>query len=361
MNGITLMQYIFLIHGSQLGTGILSLPRTLAVKSGTDGWMSIVLAWLINCLAGWIMLLVLKKYPDHTLPDLFNHLFGKWLGRLLVIPFVAYFAITALITMVNAMLFIKAWFLPKTPGYLIIFLFSIPSFLVVRHGLRVLARYSELVFFMLLWMPFIFLLRIGDTNWMHLLPLFKEGWEPVVRGLSETAYAFAGNEILFFIYPFLIKKQYAVHGMIIANTITMLIYTFVTIMCFVFFSPDGITTLNQPALNFLQIIEFRFLERFDMIFLAVYLFEVSTAWNAYAFCTAFSTSNILNKQDHSSHALMYFLLVIGCVYIAKPTWNLSEKWTTFVSDVEVVVMYVFPLFLLIFATGLEKYRTWKSG
>ncbi|WP_235439595.1 GerAB/ArcD/ProY family transporter [Paenibacillus sp. DMB20] len=101
---------------------------------------------------------------------------------------------------------LKHGFCRKTPGYLVILLFAVPSFLVVRHGLRVLARYSEIVFYMLLWMPFIFLLKIEDTNWLHLFPFFKEGWEPIVRGLSETVFAFAGVEVLFFIYPFLNKK-----------------------------------------------------------------------------------------------------------------------------------------------------------
>lgn len=39
---ITLMQYILLIHGIQMGIGILTLPRELAEKSGTDGWIAII-------------------------------------------------------------------------------------------------------------------------------------------------------------------------------------------------------------------------------------------------------------------------------------------------------------------------------
>ncbi|WP_235439594.1 GerAB/ArcD/ProY family transporter [Paenibacillus sp. DMB20] len=141
----------------------------------------------------------------------------------------------------------------------------------------------------------------------------------------------------------------------------MLVYVFVTIICFVFYSPDGITVVNQPGLSFLKTIEFRFLERFDMVFLAVYLILVSKAWNTYAYVSAFSTGRILNKQDHSSYAFIYFLLVIGCVFFVNPTWNLSEKWTTLVSYIGMAVIYVFPLFLLVFALGHEKYRRWKAG
>lgn len=34
---ISLMQYIIMIHGLQIGVGILTLPRELAERIGTDG------------------------------------------------------------------------------------------------------------------------------------------------------------------------------------------------------------------------------------------------------------------------------------------------------------------------------------
>lgn len=361
MNEITLMQYIFLLQGTQVGTGILSLPRTLAEQSGTDGWIVILLGGIVNFAAGWIILLTLRKYPDFTLPDLLDHLFGKWLGKLLLIPLIAYFAFFGWIVMINSMLFIKAWFLPKTPEYLIVLLFAIPSYFIVRHGLRVQARYAELVFYMMMWTPLIFLVTLEHGHWIHLLPLFKEGWEPIMNGLTKTVFAFAGNEILFFIYPFLKKKQYAVHGLLIANTLTMLVYLYVTIICFVFYTPDGITTINQPVLSLLKTIEFRFLERVDMIFLAIYLIVVSRVWSAYIYCAVFSTCHLLRKQDHSSHAFIYFIMVIGCAYVVKPTWNQADQWVTLLSNSGIVVLYVMPVLLLVYASGLEKYRRWKAG
>lgn len=361
MNGITLMQYIFLIQGAQVGTGILSLPRVLAENSGTDGWVNILIAWGINCFAGWVILLTLRKYPDFALPDLFAHLFGKWIGKLLLLPLIAYYAFFAWIIMINTMLFIKAWFLPKTPGFLILLLLAIPGYLVVQHGLRVQARYAEFVFYLMMWVPLIFLATLKHGHWLHLLPVLKEGWEPILHGLPKTVFAFAGNEVLFFIYPFLKKKQYAVHGMLIANTMTMFLYLYVTIICFVFYTPDGITTLNQPVLSLLKTIEFRFVERVDMIFLAIYLIVVSRAWNAYIFCTVFSTSFLFKKQDHSSHTFVYFALAIVCVYLVKPTWNQTEHWMTLLGNAGMGMMYALPVLLLVYTSGFEKYRRWKAG
>ncbi|WP_248928052.1 GerAB/ArcD/ProY family transporter [Paenibacillus hamazuiensis] len=360
-NEITLMQYIFLIQGTQLATGIFSLPRTLAEKAGTDGWMDIPIAWLINLLSGWVILLTLRKYPDYTLPDLLKHLFGKWLGRLLLLPFIAYFAFFGWIIMINTMLFVKAWFLTKTSQYLIVLLFAVPGYLLIRHGLRVLARYTEFVLYIMLWMPFLFLVTSRQWHWIHLLPLLKEGWGPVMSGLPKTVFAFAGNEILFFIYPFLQKKQYAFRGLVIANTLTMLLYLYTTVICFVYYTPDGITSLNQPLMSMLKTIEFRFLERVDMIFLALYLIVVSRSWNAYIYCAVFSTGQMLNKQDHSPYALVYFALAVVCTAVVMPTWNQSDEWSNMLGNAATVVLYVFPVLLLVYAAGFEKIRRWRAG
>ncbi|MGD8189324.1 GerAB/ArcD/ProY family transporter [Brevibacillus ginsengisoli] len=361
MNEITLIQYIFLLHSAQVGTGVLSLPRTVAETSGTDGWICIVIAWVINCLAGCLMLLTLRKYPDFTLPDLFGYLFGKWFGKLLLLPLLAYFAFFGLDIMVNSMLYIKSWFLTKTPAYLVVFLFAIPSFLVVRNGVRVQGRYVELIFYLTMWMPLVMLIPLGKGNHLHLLPVLKEGWGPVVKGLTNTVFAYAGIEALFFLYPFLQKKKYAIHGFLIANTLTMLYYLYVTIVCFIFFTPDGITSLNQPVLSLLKNIEFRFLERFDMIFLAIYLLVVSKAWVVYIYCTVFSSSQILNKQDHSKHTAIYFLLAIVCVYVINPTWILSESWTKVLTKAALVVMYALPVILYLYVRGFELLRRGKVG
>ncbi len=41
---------------------------------------------------------------------------------------------------------------------------------------------------------------------LHLLPIFKEGLYPILKGTKETITPYAGLEIAYYIYPFLQKK-----------------------------------------------------------------------------------------------------------------------------------------------------------
>ncbi|MBE7096654.1 GerAB/ArcD/ProY family transporter [Bacillus cereus] len=354
-NDITLMQYIVLINGMQVGTGVLSLPRVLAEKAGTDGWIAILIGWISSTIAGVFIVKTAAKYPEDTLYEILIRFFGKIIGKTLVIIYMMYFALYSCIVLVNAMLYLKGWLLPKTPDYLVIFLFSIPTFLIARNGPRIIGRYSELTFYMLLWIPLFFLIPLKENgSWMPFFPLFKEGWKPILTAVPTTVYAYLGFDIAFFLYPFLQKKQYAVHGMVIANTLTMVFYLFATIVCFAYFSPDSITQFNQPVLNLLKVIEFRFLERFDMILLAIYLPVVSTCWIPAIFCSVFCSSRLLGKQDHSSHVVVLLLLIIGCVFWISPSWNQAETGLQVLSNAGLGLTYILPIILWMYGWLYEK-------
>ncbi len=145
-NEITLMQYIILINGVQVGTGVLSLPRVLAEKAGTDGWIAILIGWIFSTISGVFIVKTAARYPEDTIYDILIRLFGKIVGKAFVVIYMMYFAFYSCIVLINAMLYLKGWLLPKTPDYIVIFLFSIPTYFVARNGPSILGRYAELFF-----------------------------------------------------------------------------------------------------------------------------------------------------------------------------------------------------------------------
>lgn len=345
MNEVTTMQYILLLHGAQIATGVLSLPRGLAEKAGTDGWMSLIVGWILNLTASLLIIQVMKRFPDCTLIDILGQLFGKWVAKIATVPLILFFVCSACVVQINTMLYVKTWLLPRTPDYLIMLLIAIPSYMVARNGWRVVGRYSELVFYMTALMPFFLLLPLKDNHLIHLFPLFKEGVMPVFQGVETTIFSLLGFEIVFLLYPFLQKKQMAVRGIVVANTLTILVYLFVTLICFAYFSPDEILVYNQPVLNLLKVIQFRFLERFDLVFMAFYMFAASSAWIPYLFCASFSASQLLGKQDHSPYAAVFTVLCIAVVFVIHPSWNQSEIMTKWMSRSGIGIAFVFPLLL----------------
>lgn len=350
---ITVMQYIFIIQGIQIGPGILSLPKVIAEKAGPDGWISIFIGGIISMLASILFILVAKTIPHDSPSTLLNKLFGKYVGGGIRYIYILYFSLYYWIVLVKSMLFTKNWFLSNTPDYVIIFLFCVPTYVLLKKGLQIVGRYCELMFFMTMWLPFILLLPLSEGNWLHFLPILKDGFTPILEAVPTLIYSYLGFEICFFLYPFLQQKKYAIHGVVIANLITMSVYTLVTIICFYTFSPNSITQFTQPILNLLKLIEFRFLERFDMIWLSIYLLVVSTSWIAFLQGVLL----LIKGADTKKNFLLLGLLLTGgiAVIVISPSWQQSEGYQNIISHIGFIVAYIFPFVLWLYSKFFYKY------
>ncbi|WP_419877773.1 GerAB/ArcD/ProY family transporter [Brevibacillus centrosporus] len=344
-NEITVMQYIFLIHGAQVGIGVLTLPRDLANIVGTDGWMSIILGWAVSVMVSLILTKAMSRYPEMTIIEILQLLLGKWLGKAVVFLIVLYCILASMTVFTYAVSLINNWLLPQTPAYIVVLLFIIPAHQVIQSGVRVLGRYSELVFYFTLWMPLVLLTMWRNMHWLHLLPVLREGWAPIFQGVPSTILSFVGFELSFFLYPFLQKKQYAALGIVTANTLSMLVYLSVTLFCFGFYSPDEITQFTWPTLGLWKIVEFRFLERVDILFLASYMFILSTTGLPYMLFTVFTTSQLLGKQDHRKHLYIFLFLIIVVSFIYMPSFSDMQKLVKLWGKVGLVVAYAFPVVL----------------
>ncbi|WHY03441.1 endospore germination permease [Neobacillus sp. DY30] len=347
-NQVTFMQYIFLIHGVQVGVGLLTLPRELAEKAGTDGWISLIIGWLFSTIASLIIIQVMKHYPNGTIIDLITHYLGKWCGKIAAFIFILYFAFIGSIVFVREGLFIQFWVLSQTNLLIILLLLSIPSYLIIRNNITILGRYAELVFFLTIWVLFFYLNPLKEAHWLHLFPIMKEGWLPILTAVKTTIFSFMGFEIAFFLYPFLQQKHKASIGIFIANTLTLVVFLVVTIVAFTFYSPDEITQYNEPTINLLKIVEFKFLERLEIVFLSLYIFVISTTVLPMFFVTVFSASRLFGKQDHSKYVIWLLLFNLVYVFFLPQSFERNRQLQNLGEPISVLLEYAFPLCLWVY-------------
>ena len=355
-NEITTMQYICLIFTTEVGIGVLPLPANLVKHVGTDAWVSVILGWALVSAASLVIIQVMKRYPEGTLPDLLTHYGGKWAGRAGAIVTALYFAYYVYVAFVRVILYLKVWLLPQTPDIAIVILLVIPTWLIARNGIRVQGRYAELVVFMLCWMPFVYMYVLKEAHPLHLLPLFKEGWKQHLAAVHESIFNYIGFEMPFILYPFLKKKHLASVGVVAANTLSMLVYLLVTFTCLMVFSPDEIKLYNEPNISVLKIVEFPFLERFEVLFLALYLLLACLTWIPFLYCTVYCTSWLVGKKDHSRHLFAVLLLLVILYVFYAPTFNQSDKMISLVVWAATGFGVVLPFILWIFVAAMDRYR-----
>lgn len=360
LNDITLMQFIFMIHGAQLGVGVLTLPADLAKIAGTDGWISLFLGWAITLIVSVVIIQIMKHHPEDTLYDLLPRYFGKWLGLLLNLLVVGYFLLAFFSSTFGALSVVKQTLLPKTPNYLLALVVCIPIYTIAKNHLRIIARYAELTFWGCLWLLPLFMYALKESVWLNLLPMIKEGWMPILKGGKATTLSFQGFETLFILYPFLKHKNKALKGVFIANSLTLFIYVLAVLVCFLYFPPDGITHYNWPPLRLLKTLEFRFLERFEVIWIVGYLFILSRIWIFTLYYASLGSSRIFGKQDHRPYVRIYVLGLLMASFFYAPGYSNGQKFQEWSGNAGIVFAFIFPWFLWLYTTLFRRLRKGAS-
>lgn len=356
-NQLTFKQYVFFIYKTQVGIGVLSLPRDLAEISGTDGWISIFLGWLFCIFISILIIKIMEKHPEQTLFDILPQYFGKWLGNGIIILWILYATFSASVVLLTSIHIVQVWILPRTSYQVLLLLFLVPIYISTRHGIRVIGRLAEFVYVFTLWLPLIMLLALRDIHWLHFLPIAKEGWVPILGAVKKTTLSFLGFEMAFFLYPFLQEKKAAYKGIILANTMSMVIFLLVAVISYLRFSSIEVKQFIWPTLNVLKLIRLPFLERLEIIFLSFYLFVLFMTVIPYLYVATWGTAKMLGKQDHRPFLGIFVLLwiVLSCFFV--PTYKDVIDIGKVYGQTGLTMTFAFPFFLFLYS----RLMLWRRG
>lgn len=351
-NQISPRQYILIIFQTQVGIGVLSLPRDLAKTAGTDGWISIILGWVLSILVSLVIVNIMQKNPESTLYELLSTYFGMWIGKSLSILWIVYAAFAATIVMFSTIHIIKIWILPETLNFVLMFLFIIPHYMIAKDRVRVIGLFADLVLLITFWMPILLLIPLKDAQWpyqwYYLLPIAKDGLIPILTTVKSTILSFLGFEMAFILYPFLKDKKSAYKGIIIANSLSMITFLMITVISFIRFAPEEVTEYVYPTLNLLKLIQFPFLERLEILFLSFYLFMLFMTIIPYLYMAVLGISQLLGKQDHRNplRIVLSIWLIMSFFFIpsSSQVTEMGKAW----GNLGLFFAFAFPIFLWIY-------------
>jgi len=138
---LTFWEAVFLIVGTQIGAGILGLPKVVAPLGTFWGSAAIVLAGLLSMLTAIFLLEALYKVnPRYHIYDLSAHFFGKWgIILTLAILYSGYGALVAYVGGVAQIIHTMLGISPQIAG----FVFWLLASVVVIAGLKITGAAEE--------------------------------------------------------------------------------------------------------------------------------------------------------------------------------------------------------------------------
>ncbi|WP_129688196.1 GerAB/ArcD/ProY family transporter [Gottfriedia acidiceleris] len=353
---ITYVQFVLLIFGVQVGIGVISLPRILEDKAGTSGWVSLLFGGLLSFLISVAIVKLREKDPSCSFNMYFTHCFGKVLGTFFSLFFTLYCLGTGFAIILRSILFIQSYILPDASLFILLVLFLIPTYQFVTGGIQVLGKYIEIIFPIIIFMLIMLLFTLKQSNIHFILPLIKDGWLPIFKAIPTTTSSFLGIEIIFIIYPYLDQKEKALKGVLVANSLTTFVYVYVSIICFVIYSPDEIGVIFEPVLDILSVIEFQYVERLDFILFSLFLIVISKTWIMYLWIGVTNLAEMfrLKRVD-------YLFIGFSCVFLFLtsffiPTFKQNDQQIQFLTMYGVIVIFILLVFIWFRSIGNKVIR-----
>lgn len=186
--------YTFLVFGSIVGVGVVSLPNDIVKIAYEDAWISAILGGIYPLYMVLIAKAMVKRFPYGNIILLSKKYLGKYVGSLLNIIFYSYFiflssmGLSAYISLIRT--FVLGFLTLEKTIYIMVLIIIYTS----SKGLKTLGKINVYIFFITI---VIFIspypaLRQGSIK--NVMPILHSGTINILKGSLNTAVAYAGIE-----------------------------------------------------------------------------------------------------------------------------------------------------------------------
>lgn len=322
--------------------------------AGRDTWISLVLAALIGVGVLMVTTRLAFIFPNQTIIEYSQILFGRSLGKVIGALYIWYFFHLGVIELRNYGEFMTTLIMPETPLWFFQLSFALVVAYLVYQSIEVIGRLSELIFFfgMLTFVIIIILHGLSGVEHIeNLLPVLEGGVSRVIKGAVPIA-AFPFLELILFtmIFPRVnspdkIRKAafWAIFiiGMVLDGILFMELATF----------GNNMARLTFPGYYNVRMISVGgFIERIDPTLISIYylcgLIKIGVCF--YAFIIGLS--QLLGLNDYKPLIIpSAVIMVVLSISVYENTFEMLNFAINIWPIYSIPFQVVFPVLMLIIA------------
>ena len=325
-----------------------------------DAWLSMLMGGVIGLGLTWLHVKLSVLHPNQTLAQFSQELLGKWLGRLIILPYlITWFALPAGLLRSFAD-FIHLILLNRTPVWIILLLLiCVITYLTSSSGITGIGRFCELVGpIIIVTLIVSFILKIQNIELHHLLPVYSDsGWVNIFKGSITPAYWFAGPFVLLVIISFMQSPKEALSKSILGVSITVFMVLSAILMVLLVFGPNLAAEFRYSyfaAVRTINILEF--IQNIDIFIMFIFVFGVVAQSSLYFFIASYETANSFNLEEWR-RMVWIGAPVVFILAMMVPDETAIISYDKFWSAIIYPVCGIgIPLFLLIISTVKKNSR-----
>lgn len=262
-----------------VGTGVIVLPRALAVEMNTtDGWITVIVSGGFVMFFVFIITKLQKEFPGRNfLQFLAEGLFGKWISKLLAFSFFVYFICVVSFLSRFLAITIDIYLLPQTPTEVIVMILLLLSTYAISKGVQGIIHLNIMFTPIVLSIAFVIIIfEIPEFDLLNLRPIMADGFIPLFKGLKETMFSFLGVEILFFFMAYMKKNDIRCLPLLTSIGIISFLYFSIIIATFAIFGLNSTKVITFPMIDLVKEIDIPggIFERVEPIFITIWFMSM---------------------------------------------------------------------------------------
>jgi len=328
-----------------------------------DSWIVPLISIPFDILFIIIINKIINYEPDLNLPQKILKLFGKNIGKIIIILICIFSLIMGVLNYLTLNNFIQSQFLTRTPLMVITIILIVTIFYILCKGIDVIARTSNILFFINIFLFVIsFTGLISSFDFANLKPLFQSNTNDYLSGInSYYAFHIAPMFLLTMIPKNKIDKLKLKKTLIISTIISS-----ITMFCVILAT---LSVLGYELTALYEYPEFHVLKqatlvgassRIESILVIQLIFDIFIYCTLIIYLIGKSFKEVLNvKKIKIIYLIACFLLTIGTIYAAKYNIyvdNLMIKIIPIISTIFTAGITI----IIYFKTIINKKKTLKS-
>ncbi|MEI4768146.1 GerAB/ArcD/ProY family transporter [Psychrobacillus sp. FJAT-51614] len=343
----------FVITTCQTGVGIQGFQRLIYADAKHDAWISVILAGLSSHIIVFFMIKTLELYGSNDLYGIHQDLFGKHLGNLLNFIYILYCSVAFFLILENYIEVISTWVFPRlNPKFISISLLLLVIYTFLG-GLRVIVGVSFFSFLLGLWLLPVLIFPLKFSNIEYLLPILDTDIISILKGAQSMTFTIIGFEIINIIYPFVKEKDKVKRHVHLGLLVTSFIYLTVMLITLTYFSGEQLAKTIWATLSLFSIIRLPFIERIEFITICFWLIIILPNLCFYLWAAYRGSIRLFNVS--SKKFVWIFSTIIFIFSLFVQTRIQINTYTTYLSKVAFILVFIYPVVLYILALMKKKF------
>lgn len=342
---ISARQLTILVMLLTIGDSILLIPSSSTHYAAQNAWISTLIGMVLGLLANYMYSKFAKLYPQLTLIEAIQKVFGKWFGTLLSLMTLMFFLVVIAGSIRGISDFVIAEMLPATPIPAILLLFIFIVIMATRLGIEVIGRAGEIFTPMVIILFLILTVAIvPQMEIVRILPIMEDGIKPVLRGtIPITAYTFLEPVVFLMILPYVNKQQQItrsfIHGTLLGGSVI-----FITILVSILvLGPDLTARDVYPSYNIARRISVGgFFERVEALIALQWMLTFFIKVTLYFYAFILGLSQLLKLKEYRVLTLPTGLILVALAPLIAPNYT---YYSTVFENYWVYYVITFGLFL----------------